>query len=396
MKKIYIAKQKIVNGNGKTFGCELLFRDSPDGIKHFPSNSSATSQVLMNVLTHMNLDDIMVTSQKAFINVDEKILMSNTLNLLDPNNFIIEILESVIMSESLEKRVAALHKRGFTIGIDDFDCKAETIQNFKNILKYTSIVKVDAQISIPEERIVVVKKFSSMGITMLAEKIETKEEYQKLTKEGFTLFQGYYISRPEVISYDAVAETTAAIIMKLISIIKTDNETNEIEKFIKQRPELSYNIIKFINNQLSDNGKINSITHAITLMGRQNLMRWLIIYLYAETTENDFSEDLLKVSIERAEYMELNARNGEEAFMVGMFSMLDALFSADINDVLKGVKLNSDASNALINKKGELGKLLTKREGIERDKYLKIITSNFHKIDIADLIFVMSNNNIKF
>jgi EAL and modified HD-GYP domain-containing signal transduction protein len=134
MSKTYIARQKIVNLNGKTFAYELLFRDSKDEIKEFPSNIKATSQVMLNTLTHMNFDQIMGKGTVAFINVDCEVIRSDILELLDPERFVIEILETTKITEALLRNIAQLKKKGYKIALDDFDCSPEMIAKFQPLL----------------------------------------------------------------------------------------------------------------------------------------------------------------------------------------------------------------------------------------------------------------------
>ncbi len=144
MNKIYIARQKIVNLSGKTFAYELLFRDSKDDIKEFPSNIKATSQVMLNTLTHMDFEGVMGKEAIAFINVDCEVIASDILELLDPERFVIEILETTEVTEKLLRNIVQLKKKGYKIALDDFDCSQEMIVKFQPLFKYLNIIKIDA------------------------------------------------------------------------------------------------------------------------------------------------------------------------------------------------------------------------------------------------------------
>ena len=203
---------------------------------------------------------------------------------------------------------------------------------------------------------------------------------------------------PETLELESAQEAIAPVILNLISIIKKDAETAKLEKFIKQRPELAYNIIKFINNNNNIQDKISSITHAVTLMGREALLRWLLLYLYAEVSGNEFSEAILDAAITRAERMEERADINikEEAYMVGMFSMLDTLFEADIHDIFKHLRLDPIISNAVLYKSGKLGKSLLDAIQAERDRFKEILFANYDRINSADILITLEKNKIKY
>lgn len=398
MSKMFLARQKIVNINGKIFAYELLFRDSKEGIKKFPTDIKASSQVILNSLTHIDLDKLLSKEGIAFINVDDEMIASGVLELLDPKRFIIEILESVRLTAELYDKLVALKKRGYKIAVDDFDCSEEMLKNFQPLFKYLSIIKIDALTVNKENLKKLLPKFKAAGIKLLIEKIENPKEYLYYKELGFDLFQGYHIGRPESFEFDSIQDPIEIIILKLISIIKTDKETTEIERFIKLRPELAYNIIKFINNQNTKKERISSIVQAVTLMGRDSLLRWLLVYLYAEVSGNEFSKPLLQAALFRAETMEKSASsaNKEEAFMVGMFSMLDTLFKANMKDIFKGLHLSSAVTNAVIYRSGTLGKELTDVMETEKNYFKEIFLANFHKINPADIIIAFEKNNIDY
>ncbi len=398
MSKIYIARQKIVNLNGKTFAYELLFRDSKDAIKEFPSNIKATSQVMLNTLTHMNFDQVMGKGTMAFINVDCEVIRSDILGLLDPERFVIEILETTKITEAVIRNIAQLKKKGYKIALDDFDCSQEMIAKFQPIFKYLNMIKIDAVTVCIDNLKKLMPKFRDAGLKLLIEKIENSKDYLFYKSLGFDLYQGYHIGMPETLELESAQEAIAPVVLNLISVIKKDAETSKLEKFIKQRPELAYNIIKFINNNNNIRDNVSSIIHAVTLMGRESLLRWLLVYLYSEVSANEFSEALLDAAITRAERMEESADIDirEEAYMVGMFSMLDTLFEADIHDIFKHLRLDPVISNAVLYKSGRLGKNLLDAIKVEKDRFKEILFANYDRINSADILIALEKNNIKY
>lgn len=393
---VYLAKQKIFNRQGKVFAYELLFRDHAHGIKEFPTNIRATSQVLLNTLTNINIDELLGKEGIAFINLDEHAFTSGIIDILDKDRFVLEILETTDLNEQVLSKIKQYHKRGFKIAIDDFDCSVKMIQKFNPILKYTHILKMDVLAADEENLKNVMPKIKQLGIRVLAEKIETEEEYQYYKGMGFDLFQGYHLDKPEVVEMDRYKDATQIIILHLIKLIKNDAQTYEIESYIKQRADLSYKLIKFINNHGKFDTHVESITQIITLMGRDRLLRWLLLYLYAEVSENPISEIIMNIAIRRAERMEEEAhhREKDKAYLAGMFSMLGALFETDIKDVLKDIKLDKDITDLIVSKKGKFLSSFNKAEHSEREYFKRLLCNNFEKIDINLILYTLELSNI--
>lgn len=373
LEKAYIARQEIVDVNDKIIAYELLFRDHAHGIKEFPTNLKATSQVMMNVLANITITDVVPQNIKAFINIDETVLTSGIIDILDKNIFVLEVLETTDLTEKVIKKIVQYHKAGFVIAIDDFDCSDEMIKKFTPILKYISLVKIDVMSSNQENLKNLMPKFKQLGKKVLAEKVETEEEYESCIKMGFDLFQGYYFSKPEVIEINIHKEATHIVILQLIGLLKEDAETSKVEKFVRSRPDLSLKLIKYLNNQKDFSSEIDSITQVITLMGRERLMRWLLLYIYSEVSTSPPSENVLLLAQKRAEKMEEDAplHMKDKAYLAGMFSMLDILFDTSMQELMSHVKMDKEIVNLVINKTGRFSDSLKTIEKKEKEELKK-------------------------
>lgn len=389
MSKVFIAKQKILNKSGQLYAHELLFRDNANGITNFPTNLKATAHVLMHSLTNLNLDELLGKNGVAFINVDETVLTSGMLDVLDKDRFTLELLETIDLTDKVLSKIKQYYKRGFTIAIDDFDCSAEMIKKFTPVFKYIKIIKMDVLVAEPHNLKNVMNKLKSTGKLLLAEKVETQAEYNEYVKMGFDLFQGYHLHKPEVIEVDRYKEAAKLTILQLIKIIKEDGDSSEIEKYIKQQADLSYKLITFLNNHSIVEHKIDSIIQVITLLGRDKLLRWLLIYLYSEASNNPASETILTLAQKRAEAMEEEARlqDKDKAYISGMFSMLDSLFETNIKDVMKNINMDKEITQLVVEKKGKFATSLRKAEEVERDYLKGLICNNFDKINVTDIIY---------
>jgi len=394
MKEIFLAKQKIFNRSNKVFAYELLFRDHKDGIRNFPTNIKATSHVLINVLT--NINEILDETSIVLVNVDEEFLLSGMIDILDKNKFMLEILETTDLSEKVVSRIKKYFKQGFKIAIDDFDCSLEMIKKFTPLFKYVNLIKVDVIEAKPENLANVVAKMKKSGFKLLAEKVETKEEYELYLNMGFDLFQGYYLERPEIVEVPRGKDVTQLVILNLIKLIKNDSSIKPIESYIRQRPDLAYKLLKFLNNQDKFETKIESITQMITLLGRDKLLRWLLLYLYSEMSDDPVSEVILAMATARAELMEKNAifEDKDKAYIAGMFSMIGALFDMDNAEIIKGIKLDRDITDLVIRKKGKFMSSLIKSELSEKAYLKSLCQNNFDKIDTLDVLYTLAENGI--
>ncbi len=391
MEKAYIARQEILDRNDKVVAYELLFRDHSHGIKEFPTNLIATSQVVMNALTNIKIEDLIPKNFKAYINIDETILTSGIIDILDKSIFVLEILETTDLNDKVIKKIQEYHKAGFEIVIDDFDCATNMIKKFTPVFKYISLIKIDVMSSNPENLKNVIQKLKKLGKKVLAEKVETQEEYNLYMKLGFDLFQGYYLSKPEVLEVNIHKEATHIVILQLIGLLKEDAETSKVEKFVRSRPELSYKLIKFLNNQNKFSTEIDSITQVITLMGRDRLMRWLLMYLYAEVSTSPISQSVLLVARNRAERMEECAPHHlrDKAYLAGMFSMMDILFQTDMKELMSHVKMDKEIVNLVTTNTGRFASSLKQVEKEEKENLKKVVCEHFNELKIEDILYAL-------
>ena len=397
MSKIYIARQKIVNAKGALFGYELLFRDTKEGIATFPKHLKATAQLLLNSLTHMDINELIGPRGIAFVNADHTVFESNILEILDRERFVIELLETAELTPEVVEKMALLKQLGYKIAIDDFDCTAEMIKKFSPVFKYISLIKIDVQASNEMSMRNVVAKFKQLGIRLLAEKVEDEATYEACRAMGFDLFQGYAIAMPETIEQSKMKDSSSLVILQLITMIKNNEETAAIEQYVKRRPELAYHMIRYINSNAQVVEEIASLTQAITLMGREQLLRWLMVYLYAEVSTSELSEVLLSIALKRAHTMEesVGAAERERAYMVGMFSTLDLLFGAPFEEIFKGLRIDVEVYEAIVNKNGALGQALRSAQKEERLRLKDLLFDNYHLLELGDIIEILEKVGVE-
>lgn len=396
MNIINISKQKIFNIDGDVFAYELTFKDTSDNETGLHSSIKETSQLIINSITSQELNDLLGHDGIAFINVNEHILSRGILDVLDKDRFILNILETINLEENIISKIIQYRKRGFRLSIEHFDSSAKMIKKFHRLFNFIDIIKMDIVLSEEENLVKVASKFLNTRIKLLAQNIETQEDLDKYQKMGFDYFQGYFLDKPTTIEIIGSKEPTQFIIIQLIKIIKDNDSTEQLEFFIKKQPDLSFKLIQFFNNTKKFNVQIESLTQVITLMGRNKLLKWLLVYLYSEVSKNPASQTILEMAIKRAQRMEKEAppKYKEKAYLAGMFSMLDTIFETDIKELMNHIKLDNDITSLVLRKKGIFAGSLMRAEQAEKDYLRKVMLSNFDKLNTTDIITALETGGV--
>lgn len=398
MNLIHLSKQKIFNRKNEVFAYELLFKDGSDSYTGLSNSVKETSQLIMSSITSPELDRLLGKKSLGFVNIDETTLTKGILDILDKDRFVLNILEDIKLDDAIINKIIQYKKRGFMLSLERFDSSAEMLHKFKRLFSFIDIIKMDIALSVPENLEKVVKKFEGTRMRLLAQNIETKEDYKRCQELGFHLFQGYYLDRPEVIEIVGPKEAAQFVILQLIKIIKEDDSANEkLELFLKKQADLSFKLIQFFNTSEKVNVKVESLTQVINLMGRQKLLRWLMVYLYSELTRNPASKTLLDLAIKRAESMEAEAseKNKDKAYLAGMFSLLGSIFETNIKDLMTHINMDSDITSLILEKKGIFAGSLMRAEQAEKEYLRKIMLANFDKLYTTDLVNTLEGGGIE-
>lgn len=389
MNIIRLTIQKIFNKKKEIFAYELLFKDSSDRETGLSDSVRGTSQLIMSTITSPELDKLLGKRSLGFVDIDELVLSKGILDVLDKDRFVLNIHENIKLDDNIINKIIQYKKRGFMVSLERFDSSADMINKFVRLFNFIDIIKMDVALSEPENLEKVMKKFEGTRVQLLAQNIETKEDYNKCQELGFSLFQGYYLDKPQVIEIVGPKEAAQFVILQLIKIIKDDNTANEkLELFLKQQADLSFKLIQFFNTSEKLNTKVESLTQVINLMGRQKLLRWLMVYLYSELSRNIASKTLLDLAIKRAESMEAEAspKNKDKAYLAGMFSLLSSIFETNIKELMTHINMDSDITSLVLDRKGIFAGSLMRAEQAEKEYLRKIMLANFDKLDTTDLV----------
>ncbi|MDQ1337224.1 MAG: hypothetical protein QG617_191 [Campylobacterota bacterium] len=397
MNIINISKQKIFDNKNQLYAYELVFKDMSNNHTALSTSIRGTAQLIMSSITSKELDKLLGHKTVAFINIDEDSLLKGILDVLDKDRFILNIMENIDLTENVIAKIIQYKKRGFLLSLEHFDSSAQMLAKFNRLFNYIDIIKMDIVLSEPENLEKVMAKFKGGRVKLLAQNIETKEDFRKYADMGFDFFQGYYLDKPEVMEIIGSKEPAQFIILQLIKIIKDNNSTEQLEFFIKKQPDLSYKLIEFFNNSKKFSVKIESLTQVITLMGRDKLLRWLLVYLYSEASKNPASKTILALAIKRAERMEAEAepKQKDKAYLAGMFSMLSSIFETDIKELMEHIQMDRDITSLVLEKKGIFAPSLIRAEKAEKDYLRKVMLENFEKLHTNDLIYTLEYGGVE-
>ena len=291
MQDIFVGRQPIYNRNLGIYGYELLFRSSKQNRmdKNF-SGDGATSQVIINTFIDMGIDNL-VGNNMASINLTERFLIDAQSLSIPAQRVILEIHSNIPINDKTIAAFTELKKLGFTLALQDI----RDIPNLIPLLKMVDILQLDTK-ALPEEQLAHrLKAMKKMGVKLLAEKIESLDEYERYMDMGFDYFQGYLLSQPRIIKSKTL-ETNKLSVMNLLSTLHSSGaDIAEIEKVISRDLSISYKLLKLINSAFFNlPNKVESIRHAIVFLGRRKLTSWAS--MLAMSSMNNRPVELVQIS----------------------------------------------------------------------------------------------------
>lgn len=360
----FVGRQPIFDKEGVCFGYELLYRScEANNVATFQDNAKASARVIVNLIHNIGLTPI-IGHKRGYINVDESILFSDAILLLPKEHFSFEILEHTKVSLALYERVKHLHSLGYRFSLDDFDCSDTMIKYYEPLFPYIDIIKVDIQaIGIPQLQ-TSIDKLQKYTIPLLAEKIETHEEYETCSKLDFQLFQGYFFERPVILSGKRIEPNTVNA-LRLINCIQENNDVAYISEKFATCPDLVYNLLRHVNSGAYHfKQKITSIKQMVLLLGPQKIISWLGLFLYGVPQNRPFGTEIFNNAKFRAKVMEELAlmcnkpELANKAFLTGSLSLIDAYLNIPMLEFLNNVHLDDEIKTALLFREGFLGELL--------------------------------------
>jgi len=348
--KVCLARQPILDLSESIIAYEMLFRQIKETEANVIDGTVATADVIMNLFNNMGLSNV-IGNKKAFINFNEYFLQSDIINILPKNRVVLEILEDVNVDANLFLKLKSLVNSGFTLAIDDFIDNEST----KKLFEIVTVMKIDISDYSKEQLSEYVKLGQQHKLTLLAERVKTKEEFLICKEMGFELYQGYFFAKPEYIEQQSIPSNKMTI-MNILNDIMNDKSIDDIERQIVQDVSISYKLLHYINSAgLRRDSEIENIRDVIQLVGIKPLYRWLSLFLF--TNNDSTNSSLFSTALTRAFFLEnialqTNKKISSDLFILGIFSYLDTLLQMPFSETIKDILIPDNIKKALLDHAG--------------------------------------------
>ncbi|WP_153116732.1 EAL and HDOD domain-containing protein [Rhodocyclus tenuis] len=379
--ELFLGRQPILGRDQQLSAYELLFRSGGlAGGAEVADATQATATVIANAFTEFGVGDAL-GPYRGYINVDHDFLFSDVIEMLPQQAVVLEILETVEPSEAVLARCQHLRALGFTLAVDDV-IRADA--SYRPLLELAEIIKVDVMQLSPAELRALVLQLKPLGKKLLAEKVETAQQMEFCRSLGFELFQGYFFAKPTIIAGKRLSPSHVTL-LRLLALLMEDADTSEIERAFKLEPGLTVNLLRLTNSVGSGMSvRIASLRHAIAVLGRRQLQRWLQLLLYTNPKGGEHAvSPLMQLAATRGRLMELLAEKSspgkrelaDQAFLVGIMSLMPTLLSVAMTEILEQLPVPLAVAQALSAGDGALGTMLELTEAIEGGEVAAVETA---------------------
>lgn len=382
MLDVFVGRQPIFRKDLSLYAYELLFRGDANSTKaDVLDDDAATSQVLYNTFVEIGLHNI-TGEHRAFVNLTARFLMGEYPLPGDKKHLVLEILEHVKVTAALIEAVKDLKKAGYKIALDDFIYRPE----LKPLIPLADIIKIDL-LSLSQEQL---RRYVSLlrdktDAKLLAEKVETQQEYELCQELGFEFYQGYYFSKPNIVKGTAIPHNKITVLQLIAKIQDPNLDMETLDRIISMDASLSYKLLKLINSVSFNLSKeVDSIKGALILMGIDQVRNWAT--MLALSPSSDKPGELLVMALTRANMcydlaQKLGFNNPDSYFTAGMLSILDSLLDLSMTEILEQLPLSAEIRDALLEHRGDIGRVIACVIDYEQGQWDNILQdSNFNEI----------------
>jgi len=356
--QIFLARQPIFDRDLNLFGYELLYRDGHSDRANVADDNVATAHLFTSALVEIGLTDL-VGDRKAFVNLGPDLTFEEFPFTEYKDRLVLEILESIPIDASLLNAIKRMKEQGYTVALDDVVMRPE----IELLLPFVDIVKLDLPLIPAQElsqQIRMIRNLSSAKI--LVEKIETPDVFRHCFDLGCDYFQGYFFAKPSIISSSRVPESGLTVLQLISELQNPDVSFTEIERLIKYDASLSYKLLRYINSAMTGvSQKITSVRQAVTLLGLNRIR--VVATLLGLAAQSNKPHELLVTALVRARTCEVIAQrqrmqDPQSGFVVGLFSLLDAMFDQPLDALIGKLPLAENITAAILKREGDLGQIL--------------------------------------
>jgi c-di-GMP phosphodiesterase len=359
MSDIYVVRQPIFDRSNNTVGFDLRFReDEHDGDPFARAYLSGALDTLRQGLP-------------AYVRASRRQLLEGIFGITDPKAVVLLVPREVAPEEDVIDAIATLAKAGVMIGLDDFELPKDAASGIIALLGHAKLVRLDLRGQSAATRGPLVAGLKRQGKTVIADHVLDGEQFAACLSLGFDRFLGPHFSRPEPMPASEIPTSTATALRVLGLARDPDTSERELEQVISSDPGITYQLLRIVNSAAIGGKGITSIAHALRLVGRSNVIRWLSLASVASRMgKSGVDDELIRQAIHRARFCELlitpgSRRDRGTLFLVGLFSLLDTVFRMPISDVVERVSLTDEARVALLNREGPYAEPLFCAEAYE-------------------------------
>ena len=363
---VLVARQAIYDASHNVVAYELLYRRRADAVSaDVVDGRRATLQVITNAVLEIGLDRL-AGEVPVHINYPQELLVESAVIPVPPQRVVIEVLEGVRAHPAVIAGISVMRARGHLIALDDYSLELSD----PILLNSADIVKIDISQHLPDALESIVAELKSRGLLLIAEHVETAEEFQRCRSLGFDRFQGYFLQHPRIFSARPVPASRLGTLRLVATLQNDESAISDVERLISQDVSLTYRVLRCINSSYYNfNRTVESIREAVVIMGFEKLQQLCALVALQELDDRPLSV-LLDAMIRARMCEQLGRLRGAghepQLFIAGLFSTLDALTGTPMAEVLQGLPLAPEVVDALTRHEGELGLVLKEVLAFER------------------------------
>ena len=387
----YLARQPILNRARELFAYELLFRNgiqnSCDGMDlEFASTSVLDTSFLIGF-------EKITAGHPMFINCPRDFLLRDYVSLFPPKSVVIEILENIKPDQDVVEACRRLRQTGYSIALDDFVDSPD----WAPLVALADIIKVDFRLTDRKEQAAIVSRYAGRKIRMLAEKVEAQEEYAAGMQMGYSLFQGYFFCRPEMMQHRDLPSFKLAYLELLRAATAPEFDIRELASKIKHEASLTFRLLRYLNSAAFGlRSEIHSVPHALSMLGERELRKWIAVVSVGVLADGK-PDELMTVPLVRGRFCELLAppagiaEQANDLFLMGLLSVMDAILDQPLDSILADLPVRSEIKEALMARTGlywQLLEIATAYEGADWEKVSVLVSETRMKEEQVSAMYV--------
>jgi len=368
----FIARQPILDRAENVCGYEILFRSADEAFSHIEDPDLASSAVISDSMILYGVNEL-TEGKRAYVNCTRESLINGRAALMPPDRIVIEVLETVEPDLEVLTACRVLKSAGYVIALDDFRAGPQD-----TLVNLADIIKIDLLATPAREAEEILRRYSPKGIQFLAEKVETREQFQRAVEQGYSSFQGYFFAKPRILTSRDIPPSKLLYFRILQAVTRPDMDVREVADSIKHDLGLSYKLLRFLNSAaFAFRARIRSIRHAVALLGQAEMRKWISLVAIASLGE-DKPPILFETALTRAAFCELLApRVGagsrqEDYFILGLLSNIDAILNRPMRAALAELPIAAEVRDALQGKPNKLNDALQAAIAYEQADWKKL------------------------